>query len=97
MIDLTLVEHIAAIGGAVVTAASAVCAMTKTPDPATPLGKLYRGIEIAALLVGKAKDAGVMPSDPAADKLAAGAEAAAAEILAAPAAPAAAAEPPKAP
>ena len=79
--NLALIEHVVAIAGAVVTVASAFCAATPTPDPKTPLGKIYRGIEIAGLLVGKAKEAGFVPADPAVDKIAAGAVAAAGELL----------------
>lgn len=66
---LALVEHVAAVVGAVVMAASAYCARTDTPDPTTLRGKLYHGVEMLALVVGKAKQMGVMPSDPAAERL----------------------------
>lgn len=78
---LDLAEHAVAVVGAVVTGASAFCAMTKTPDPKTRLGKVYHWIEVAAVLVGKAKDTGILPSDPAADKLEAGAVQVAAELM----------------
>ena len=42
-----------------VIVAKAFCAVTPTPAPNTPWGRIYRAIEIAALLVGKAKEAGV--------------------------------------
>jgi hypothetical protein len=58
-----------AIAATVVTTASAVCAMTKTPDPKTPLGKAYRLIEVLGLVVGRAKDMGVVPASPAADRV----------------------------
>ena len=59
---LAAVEAAAAIGGTVISTASAICALTPTPDPATPRGKLYRVVEIAALLVGRAKDSGMLPT-----------------------------------
>src|SRR5712692_8856183 len=71
MTGIDYLEHAVAIGGAVVTVASAICALTKTPDPTTRLGKLYRAVEIAGLLIGRAKEAGLMPNDPAADQVAA--------------------------
>lgn len=68
---LALAEHGIAIAGAVVSAASAICALTRTPDPTTPLGKVYRTVELLGLLVGRAKELGIMPGDPTADKAAA--------------------------
>ena len=68
---LTLAEHAVAIAGAVVTAASAICAMTATPDPTTRLGKIYRAVEVLGVVVGRAKDRGLLPADPKADRLAA--------------------------
>lgn len=59
--DLASVKEAAALGAAVVTAASAFCAATPTPAPNTAWGRLYRGIEAAALLVGKAKQIGLVP------------------------------------
>ena len=52
----------AAVAGSIVTAASAVCAMTPTPAPGTRLARLYRCLEIAALLVGHAKETGILPA-----------------------------------
>ena len=40
----------------IVLSASVITAMTPTPDPTTLLGKIYQYIEIAALVVGRAKD-----------------------------------------
>lgn len=57
------------IGTAVVTITSAICALTPTPDPSTTWGKVYRAIEYAALIVGKAKQAGVVPANPKVDKV----------------------------
>jgi hypothetical protein len=48
------------VAGGVVTTASAITAMTPTPDPNTTWGKVYRGIEIAGLVVAKAKQRGVV-------------------------------------
>lgn len=47
----------------VITLASAVCAATPTPDPNTTWGKVYRAIEFLGLIVGKAKEQGVLPPD----------------------------------
>jgi hypothetical protein len=66
---LTLAEHGVAIVGALVMTASAICAATNTPDPSSVRGKAYRVVEVLAGLVGKAKQLGVMPADPAADRL----------------------------
>jgi hypothetical protein len=43
-----------------VTFAAGVCAITPTPDPNTRLGKIYRLIEFLGLVVGKAKDTGLI-------------------------------------
>lgn len=43
---------------AIIALASAICALTPTPDPNTLLGKLYKLIEILALNVGKSKQTG---------------------------------------
>jgi len=48
---------------AVVALASSICALTKTPDPNTTYGKVYKVIEFLAVNIGKAKD--VNPNDPA--------------------------------
>ena len=42
----------------IITIASLVVAGTRTPDPDTILGKLYKVVEIAALNFGRAKDTG---------------------------------------
>jgi hypothetical protein len=42
----------------VIVIASLFVAGTKTPDPSTFLGKLYKVVEYAALNFGKAKDTG---------------------------------------
>lgn len=48
-------ERILSIASAAVTIASVVTAATDTPPPETILGKLYRVLELLALVVGKAK------------------------------------------
>jgi hypothetical protein len=48
--------HGIAILGSIVLIASLITAGTNTPDPATRLGKLYKVIEVLALVVGRAKD-----------------------------------------
>lgn len=44
--------------GGVVTLASLITAGTKTPNPETGLGKVYKIVEAMALVVGKAKQNG---------------------------------------
>lgn len=78
---LATAEHVAAIAGAVVIAASSICAMTATPDPNTWLGKIYRVVEILAGLVGRAKEIGILKPNPQADKIAADAVAIARDVL----------------
>jgi hypothetical protein len=46
---------------AVVTAASAVAAITPTPKPGSRWSKVYKIIDFAALNVGRAKDTGIAP------------------------------------
>jgi hypothetical protein len=43
---------------AVIALASAIAAITPTPDEGSTLGKLYKVIDALALNVGKAKDKG---------------------------------------
>jgi len=43
------------VASAVVVLASAICALTPTPDPKTIWGKAYKFIELLALNIGKAK------------------------------------------
>jgi hypothetical protein len=54
--------------GSVVIGASVITSITPTPAAGTRLARAYRYIEIAALLFGRAKDRGVLPATPAADK-----------------------------
>lgn len=42
----------------VITIASLIIAGTKTPDPDTVLGKIYKAIEFLSLTIGKAKETG---------------------------------------
>ncbi len=42
----------------IITVASLIIAGTKTPDPDTLLGKLYKVVEFLSLTIGKAKDTG---------------------------------------
>ena len=45
---------------AVVVLASLIVAGTKTPDPSTILGKVYKVVEWASLTFGKTKETGVV-------------------------------------
>ena len=42
----------------IITIASIVIAGTKTPDPDTVLGKIYKAVEFLSLTIGKAKETG---------------------------------------
>jgi len=42
----------------IITIASIVIAGTKTPDPDTILGKIYKAVEFLSLTIGKAKETG---------------------------------------
>lgn len=48
------------IATAVVTSASIITAGTRTPDPKSTWGKIYKIIEWCAFLFGKAKESGVL-------------------------------------
>jgi len=52
-------EIIEAVMGIVVVA-SLIIAGTKTPDPDTTMGKIYKVVEWASLTFGKAKESGVV-------------------------------------
>lgn len=52
----TLLERTFAVATALVTAASAIAALTPTPRDDRFLGKIYRVIEALALNCGRAKD-----------------------------------------
>lgn len=43
----------------IIMAAKAICSLTATPDPSTPMGKVYKVVEWLALIFGKMKDKGV--------------------------------------
>lgn len=49
-------DRILTAATSVVTIASIVTASTDTPPPETALGKLYKILEVLALVMGKAKD-----------------------------------------
>tara|TARA_A100000172_G_C2969871_1_gene85518 strand:+ start:23 stop:241 length:219 start_codon:yes stop_codon:yes gene_type:complete len=53
-------EIIEAVMGIVVVA-SVIVAGTKTPDPNTVMGKIYKVVEWASLTFGKAKQTGTKP------------------------------------
>lgn len=59
-LSLDEVKTAAGLACATVTAASAFCAATPTPPPNTVLGRVYRVVETLALLVGKAKQMGLV-------------------------------------
>ena len=60
MLDLVMsnLDVIISTVTGIITIGSLVVAGTRTPDPSTVLGKLYKVVEIAALNFGKAKDTG---------------------------------------
>jgi len=47
----------------VVTVASLFCMGTRTPDPGTRLGRVYRVVELLALNFGRAKEQGDKKND----------------------------------
>lgn len=51
-------EFLIALITGIVSAASLLTAGTRTPDPTTILGKVYKVLEFLALNVGRAKDTG---------------------------------------
>ena len=55
-------EIIEAVMGIVVVA-SVIVAGTKTPDPNTVMGKIYKVVEWASLTFGKAKQTGDKPGE----------------------------------
>jgi hypothetical protein len=61
---MTIVE----IGAATIFGAAKLLTIAvRTPDPTTPLGKAYHVVEVIALVIGRAKDTGLIPSNPAVD------------------------------
>jgi hypothetical protein len=75
------IVSVLSIGAGVVTTASAICAMTPTPDPNTLWGKVYRYVEMLGLVVGKAKQSGLVPANPVVDQLGADAVAVAKSVI----------------
>jgi hypothetical protein len=64
------------VAGSVVIAASVYVSKTSTPTPGSTRARVYEGIELAALVFGKAKELGAVPPEPVADAIAQGAVAA---------------------
>jgi hypothetical protein len=62
------VKTVLSVIGSVVIAASLITSMTPTPAPGTRLARIYRYIELAALLFGRAKQTGQLPAVPELDK-----------------------------
>lgn len=58
-----------AIAGSVVMGASVYISSTATPAPGSARANVYRYIELAALVFGKAKQTGILPAEPALDRL----------------------------
>jgi len=54
--------------GSVVIAASVITSATPTPVAGTRAARVYRYIELAALLFGRAKQTGALPATPRVDK-----------------------------
>lgn len=52
------IDQIVSVLGSIVVVCSLVVAGTKTPDPDTILGKIYKAVEFLALVVGKSKETG---------------------------------------
>lgn len=52
------IDQILSILGSIVILSSLIVAGTKTPDPNTKIGKLYKIIELLALIFGKSKNKG---------------------------------------
>lgn len=48
-------DTIVSVATGAVTVASVITASTETPKPETTLGKLYKILEVIALVIGKAK------------------------------------------
>jgi hypothetical protein len=56
------------VAGSIVISASLFISMTPTPPPGTWLARVYRVIEIAALVFSHAKETGALPALPQLDK-----------------------------
>jgi len=55
---INYIEPALSITGSIVMVASLMTAGTSTPDPQTTLGRVYRAVEVLALVSSKAKDRG---------------------------------------
>jgi hypothetical protein len=64
---LSVLSAILSVVGSIVIAASLATSWTSTPAPGTRRARLYRYLELAALLFGRAKDTGVLPATPEVD------------------------------
>lgn len=67
----SLIPNAAQIGTVIAVlyaAAKAVTILVPTPPPASRWGRVYHLIEIFALVVGHAKETGVLPATPSLDK-----------------------------
>lgn len=64
---LSVLSAILSVIGSIVIAASLATSWTPTPQPGTRRARLYRWLELAALLFGRAKDTGVLPATPQVD------------------------------
>jgi|TARA_R110000803_G_scaffold39314_2_gene84755 hypothetical protein len=60
MLDLVMsnLDVIISTVTGIITVASLIVAGTRTPNPDTILGKLYKVVEFASLTIGKSKDTG---------------------------------------
>ena len=61
---LNNLDSLLSAAGGIVIAASLVTAHTRTPAPDTVLGKIYKGIELLALVYGKVKESSAADSAP---------------------------------
>lgn len=52
------IDSVVSILGSIVILCSIIVAGTKTPNPDTVLGKMYKLVEFLALVVGKSKESG---------------------------------------
>jgi hypothetical protein len=66
----TYAAPVLSIVGSIVIAASIFVARTPTPAPGSRWATVYRGIELAALVFGQAKERGLLPPEPAVDSAA---------------------------
>jgi hypothetical protein len=66
---LSVTSAILSVIGSIVIAASLATSWTSTPAPGTRRARLYRCLELAALLFGRAKDTGALPATPQVDSV----------------------------